>query len=304
MRRVAAGVAGALLGVAGLAAPAVAHDETPDWLGDVPGLGAVAPDPTDPDAPVQLDGCTIANPLFAADPALTRAALPGGYRLAINPYLGPGRATVIAAAMRCDRASVLDDRPTPTTLTTYAVQVVAEPTGADLPGMLWDAYNRSSFNFLPSSSWYLLAARTDNGALAGVLAEAGLPADHVPGLTYRADHGGTVKRDLVTADGYELRVSTLVGDPFVHNHDWTFWHGAPGRRSGFQLHLHAMSDSSCGYTVSPLVGSVLPCGATLSTPPGSRVARLIGTRAHTPFAFNHPPSRQPGYVTLFAQEKT
>ena len=60
-----------------------------------------------------------------------------------------------------------------------------------------------------------------------------------------------------------------------------------------------MSDSSCGYNFSPAIDAAQPqCGATVTSPPQSPVARLLGQTAVTPYAFNHPPSHAWGYIDL------
>lgn len=304
---------------------------TPGWLGNVPGLGEVAPDRVPPDGALELEGCTITNPLFPDDPERffpddperARTFVPDGYARGTNAYfIVPEAATVMVAVLRCaQEGEDLDFGPF--VLSLVAVQVEAEPTGDGALDQAWDGYN-SQLNFLPSSSWYLLAAHTDNAALSRRLRGAGLPVVFVEDLEHdlvydTRDGSGTPGMpqtdvlDVPSPGRYGLATTTLFPDPFVHNHDWTFRYGPPGGRTGFLLHLHAMRDSSCGYHLSPHAHAVDPsCGTTLTAEPGSRIADLLDARdcerppgpchRHTPYAFNHPPSDSPGYFALFPSD--
>ena len=289
-----------------LAVPIVPRaDATPQWLGDIPGLGEVAPDPQPAAVPVNLGGCTITNPLFEDDPARVRPFVPARYELGTNAFFGPQAATIIAAVLSCKSVSVDRRRPAPMVLALVAVQVEQDPAGDNPADRAWNLYTRSTLNVLPSSSWYLIAAQTDNAGFAARLRRMHLPVDLVAGLAYRADYDGPEKKDSVvipTHGGpYRLTTTTRLADPFVHNHDWQFWHDGPrGESAGLYLHLHAMSDSSCGYWISPAVAATQPpCGATITAPPNSRIAKVLGARVRqTPYAFNHPPSQARGYITL------
>jgi hypothetical protein len=95
-----------------------------------------------------------------------------------------------------------------------------------------------------------------------------------------------------------VQTRTRFPDAFVHDHDWFFWHDrSRGRRAtGFLLHLHAMSDSSCGYNGSAVVASTpLSCGATVTATAGGLLAEYLGAHSRvTPYAFNHPPTAASG----------
>jgi hypothetical protein len=238
-----------------------------------------------------------------ADRDRARRLVPSDYQLGANPYLGANVATVIVGVLFCSDVSIDDGHPTSTVLSVVAVQVRADPSGGSIPDVVWDLYNRSNLNLLPSSSWYLVTAQTDNENLARVLESAGLPADYDPAITYTSHYNRAApKRDYLStgAGGYRLSTTTLLPDPFVHNHDWFFWHDTAGTPTAFFLHLHGMADSSCAYNASPVVHLVAPvCGTTLDADPGGPVATLLGARTvQTTLAFNHPSSHSRGYITL------
>lgn len=245
--------------------------------------------------------------MFKDDPARVRPFVPERYELGSNGFFGPGVATIIAAVLVCEEVSVNGSPPARTVLTLIAVQIVAEPSGGDPLDASWDLYNRSTLNFLPSSSWYLISSQTDNGRLAGWFQEAGLPVAHVPGLAYQNDYGGSSKSDQASVplrhSGYRLSTTTMLPDSFIHNHDWFFWYELPTGRTGFLLHLDRMADSSCGYHTSKLFQSVQPsCASVLTAQPGGQVANFFGAPVReTSFAFNHPPSSNPGYISLPTQ---
>jgi hypothetical protein len=271
----------------------------------VPGLGDVAPDSDPPSAPIKLAGCTVTNPMFKDDPARIRRFVPSRYELGTNAFFGPGAATINAAVLACGSVQVGRRAAARTVLSLIAVQVEPEPGDDNPADAAWNLYARSTLNVLPSSSWYLITAQTNNGELAARLRRRGLPVDYVARLAYHADYGSEAKSDSVAfpvgGGRYRLSTTTRFADPFVHNHDWMFWHDAArGARAGFFLHLHGMSDSSCGYWSSSLVSSVRPpCGATLTAPRGSPIAKFLGgTVRATPYAFNHPPSHARGYISL------
>jgi hypothetical protein len=277
----------------------------PSWLGDVPGLGGAAPDVMPSGVPVGLTGCTVTFDLFKDDPARVRPFVPGHYELGTNVWFGPGVATIAAGAMACDAAAVDGGAPARTVLSLIAVQVLADPSKGDVANALWDPYNRSTLNFLPSSSWYLIATQTDNAALARRLVAAGLPVENLPSLVYHTDYATAMKSDLLTvpsqASGYRLATTTMVADCcLTHNHDFAFLYDGLRGTVGFFNHLHGMIDSNCGFHASALVHAAVPsCGGTVSAQPGSRIANFLGAPSReTTTAFNHPKSHQPGYITL------
>jgi hypothetical protein len=277
----------------------------PSWLGDVPGLGAAAPDVTPSGVPVSLTGCTVTFDLFKDDPARVRPFVPGHYELGTNVYFGPGVATIAASALACDAAAVDGGAPARTVVSLIAVQVLADPRKGDMADALWNPYNRSTLNFLPSSSWYVISTQTDNAALARRLDAAGLQVQNVPNLVYHTDYSTAMKSDLLTvplqASGYQLATTTMVPDCcFVHNHDMAFLYDGVRGTVGFFYHLHGMIDSACGYQASALVHAAVPsCGATVSAQPGSRIANFLGAPSReTTTVFNHPKAHQPGYITL------
>ena len=285
--------------------------QTPSWFGAVPGLGELAPDPEPQDATVKLAGCTISNPMFSDDPDRVRPFVPSRYRLGSNAFFGPGAATIMAAVLACDGARVGSRAPAPTVLSLVAVQVEAEPADGNAADTAWSLYTRSTLSVLTSSSWYLIAAHTDNADLAARFRKSRVPVDYVDRVSYTTDYRTEDKSDSVVipvrGGEYRLATTTRFPDPFVHNHDWSFWHdGTRGKRAGLFLHLHAMSDSSCSYWTSPVVGLVQPgCKATLAAPPRSRVAKLLGTPTReTPYAFNHPPSDARGHINLTREVRT
>lgn len=311
----------ALLGAAvtiavGIAPGANADDvapATPSWLGDVPGLGATAPDAPAPQGALTLRGCTITNPLFGGDPERVRELIPEHYDLGSNPYLGPTAATMIAAVLACDGSTLDGDERGAVTLNLFGVQILSEAAeDGSAVDAAWTAYNASTLNFLPSSSWYLLEAHTDNESLADVLSDSGLPVAYVKNFVYSTAYMGALAKDSVQVaphpkQPYSLVTSTRLPDPFVHNHDWTFWHEAAAGKVGLHLHLHAMSDTSCGYNFHPLVRTAEPsCGTTLAASPDSSIGRYfdIGDAGviDTPLAFNHPVSDSPGYLLLLGDD--
>ncbi len=282
----------------------------PSWLGSIPGLGHVAPDPPPADAPVRLAGCTQAAGWFRDDPARVRRFVPAHCELGTHPYFGPGVATVFATALACDEASVAGGPASSLVLSMVAAQVRAAPTGdGDPADALWDAYNQSMLNLGPSASWYLIAAQTNNPAVGRLLDEAGLEVETVAGLVFRTDYARADKSDfLVVPSGnspYQLQTTTMLPDCcFAHNHDWAFWHDGPKGTVGFLEHLHGMIESSCGYPyqVDRMVHAVrASCGATLEARPGTPVAEFLGSSwRETSFALNHPTSHARGYLTLLA----
>lgn len=289
----------------GVHVAAASETETPGWLGNVPGLGEVAPDEP-PASRMDLSGCTITNPLFEDDPGRVRELVPQDYELGTNAYFGPSAATIMVAVLACDRAGTGGER---VVLSLVAAQVLAEDSPGGAGDDAWDAYNQSTLNFLPSSSWYLLAVHTDNAAVAGELRAAGLEPVLAEGITFETDYAGSAKSDTVTVPlppehAYQMATTTLLADPFVHNHDWLFWSDGPKGRAGFLLHLHAMEDSSCGYHLSPQVQATSPsCGTALTAEPGSRVAELLDFGAassrETPYTFTHPEKSPAGnYIAL------
>jgi hypothetical protein len=277
----------------------------PSWLGDVPGLGGVAPDVTPSGVPVNLSGCTVTLDLFKDDRARVRPFVPGHYELGTNAYFGPGVATIAAGALACDAAAVDGGAPARTVLSFIAVQVLADLSKGNVADALWDPYNRSTLNVLPSASWYLIATQTDSAALARRLDAAGLPVEDVSGLVYHTDYGTAMKSDLLTvpsqASGYRLATTTMVPDCCLfHNHDWAFLYDGVRGTVGLFNHLHGMIDSACGYQASALVHAAVPsCGGTVTAQPGSRMATFLGAPSReTTVVFNHPKAHQPGYITL------
>jgi hypothetical protein len=271
---------------------------TPPWLGDVPGTANVAPDPTPPHPPIALADCTVTNPLFAEDRARVRSYVPGHYRLGRNAFLGESVATVMVGVVACQQIRVDGHTPVRGVLAVVAVQVETDRATGYPGDPAWNLYTRSTANVLTASSWYLIDAQTDNSALAQRLKRSGLSIDYAPGLNY------SLVPDALTVplrDGaLRLVTATEFPDSFVHNHDWTFWQdNRRGSQSGFLLHLHGLSDDSCGYWTSPAVQLAQHCGSFLSLPPGSALAALFGgTSCQTPYAFNHPQSHAPGYLLM------
>lgn len=294
----------------------------PDWLGNVPGLGAHDGEETTSSGAIALAGCTITNPLIPDDPERVRDFVPEQYLLGGNAYFPgteylPTTATLMVAALGCDAATISGNGLGPIALALIAVQVVAEATDGGATDAAWDRYNQSTLNFLPSSSWYLLAAHTDNAELAAALRGVGMPVGFVEDLRYETDYtnGATLgtpqidELDVPAPRGgaYTVATTTHLPDPFEHDHDWFFWHDGrylPGTetqlRTGFMLHLDAMDDSSCGYHVSATYQVHEPsCGTTVTAQPGTQIADFLGIATcavpeegchrTTPYAFNHPP---------------
>jgi hypothetical protein len=277
----------------------------PSWLGDIPGLGGKAPEVTPSGVPVSLSGCTVTLDLFKDDPGRLRPFVPAHYKLGENAWLGPSVATIAAGALACDGASIDGAPPTRTVVSLIAVQVLADPSTGDAVDRLWDPYNRSALNFLPSSSWYVIASQTDNATLARRMKAAGVPIEDVPKLTYQTDYGTAMKSDVLTVPapetGFRLATSTMVPDCCLyHNHDMAFLHDTPQGTVGFFNHLSGMIDSACGYQASALVHAAVPsCGGTVTADPGSEIARFLGaTSRQTTMVFNHPKAHQPGYLSI------
>src|SRR5439155_18413741 len=127
-----------------------------------------APDPRPATASVGLVGCTISNPLYDKTPGDVESFVPPDYQLGTNAFFGPNAATVIAAVLSCEHAG---GSHRPARMMVVAVQVVPRSAAGDPADQLWQAYDRSTLNFLPSSSWYIVAAETDNASLQRGLVE-------------------------------------------------------------------------------------------------------------------------------------
>jgi hypothetical protein len=278
----------------------------PGWLGDIPGIAPVPPDVKAPNAPVNLAGCTVTLDAFKDDPTRVRPFVPAHYQLGTLPYFGPGFATVGAMALVCDAARVDGGPPARTVISLMAVHILADGPENGATDALWDAYNRAGLNLnLASSTWYLIAAGTDNATLARRFQAIGLPLEYLPNLDYHNDYSTASKSDRLTvpspASGYQLDTTTMVPDCcFYHNHDMAVVYDGPKGPVGFVNHLYAMIDSACGYWASTLVYKFVPsCRARLTAQPGSRTANFLGgSSRETTWAFNHPKAHQPGYLTL------
>jgi len=300
---VSVGIAAASLALV----PAVASAASPPpWVGDIPGLAPVAPDGTPAAAPVRLEGCTQTLDLFRDEPDRVRQFVPARYELGHNAYFGPGSATIFASLLACDRAAVEGGPAAPVLLAMIGVQVRSGPTAGDsLFDPMWDAYNRSTLNFLPSSSWYLMTAQTNNPAVAALLGRSGLEVETVPGLAFQTHYFGTAKSDRADVPSavspWRAETTTMFPDCcFFHNHDFVFWQDGPRGTASFLQHLHSMIDSSCGYQLHAAVHAVQRgCGAKLEVEPGSALADFLGgSSRETSMVFNHPDSRASGYLTL------
>jgi hypothetical protein len=286
--------------------PATMTGVPPTWLGDIPGLGRVAPDVPAPGVPISLAGCTVTLDAFKDDPARVRPFVPGHYELGTLPYFGPGSATIGALALVCDAVRVEGGPPTRTVLSMIAVHILPDRSNGEGTDRIWDAYNRWGLNLnLASSTWYMIAAATDNRALARRLGAAGLPIEDLPDLHYHNDYSTAMKSDVLRvpspSSGYELATTTMVTDCcFYHNHDMAVLYDGPRGTVGLVNHLYAMIDSACGYWASALVHAAVPsCGGRLTAQPGSRIANFLGgTSRETTWAFNHPKAHQPGYVSI------
>lgn len=290
----------------GMPAAVAATTGPPPWMGDIPGLAPVAPDSLPPDAAVALDGCTQTLNLFRDEPARVRPFVPSRYELGENAYFGPNVATLFSSVLACDQARVGHGSGAKMLLSMVGVQIRAAATpGADPFQSMWDGYNRSTLNFLPSSSWYLISAETNNAEVAGRLAEAGLDVERVPTLAFETKYSGSDKTDLAVVPStdapYRVRTTTLFPDCcFVHNHDFMFFHDGPKGTTAFLQHLNRMIDSSCGYQLHATVNHLRPdCGGEITAQPGTSVAGLFGAPARkTSMAFNHPDSHAWGYISL------
>jgi len=289
--------------------PDVSSASTPPrWLGNIPGLAQVAPDPRPVQPAVNLTGCTQTLQLFRDDPARVRRFVPGHYELGTNAYFGPGTATIFASALVCD-ASVDRQPASPMVLSMVGAQLRPESTTGGHPADPgWDAYNQSTLNFLPSTSWYLVAAQTNNPQVGQVLRGAGLDVETVTDLAFGTDYDTADKRDVLTVPSktapYEAETTTVLPNCcFSHNHDWVFWQDGPNGRTGFLEHLHSMLDSSCGYgyEVDRLVHAAQPsCGAKIHARPGSAVGDFLGaTVRETSWALNHPTMEARGYLEVW-----
>jgi hypothetical protein len=278
----------------------------PPYLGDIPGLGGVAPDAMPPDAAVQLAGCTQSLGLFRDEPGRVRSLVPARYELGENAYFGPNAATLAASVLACDEARVGRGQSAPMLLSIIGVQVRSEPTAdADVFAAMWDLYNRSTLNFLPSSSWYVITAQTNNDDVARRLREAGMAIETVPELTFETSYFGADKSDsgVVPSETTPYRIRTTTAFPdccFYHNHDFMFFQDGPAGTAAVLEHLHGMIDSSCGYQLHGVVHEVHPvCGAKVQTQSGTPVAELFGaTSRDSTMAFNHPDSRTWGYLAV------
>lgn len=290
----------------GMPAAVAAPTGPPPWMGDIPGLAPIAPDSLPPDAAVALAGCTQTLNLFEEDRGRARQFVPSRYELGENAYFGPNVATLFSSVLACDEARVGQESAGRMLLSMVGVQIrsAASPGGDPFQGM-WDAYNRSTLNFLPSSSWYLISTETNNAAVAGRLTEAGLKVETVPALTFETNYVAAEKTDVAVVPStdapYRVRTTTLFPDCcFVHNHDFMFFQDGPKGTTAFLQHLNQMIDSSCGYQLHGVVNQMHPeCGAEVEAQPGTPVADLFGSsRRKTSMAFNHPESHAWGYISL------
>jgi hypothetical protein len=187
----------------------------PPWMGNIPGLAPIAPDALPPDAAVALAGCTQTLNLFQDDPGRVRQFVPSRYELGENAYFGPDVATVFSSVLACDEARVGHGSGAKMLLSMVGVQIrsVATP-GAEPFQSMWNAYNGSTLNFLPSSSWYLISAETNNTAVAGRLAEAGLEVETLPGLSFETQYFGAHKTDVAVGGELAAQPGTPVADLF------------------------------------------------------------------------------------------
>jgi hypothetical protein len=234
--------------------------------------------------------------------------VPSRYQLGENAYFGPNAATIFSSVLACDQARVGNDPAAKTLLSMIGVQIRAAATAGPEPFQsMWYGYNQSTLNFLPSSSWYLISAETNNADVARRLTEAGLEIETVPGLTFETKYFGQDKTDVAVVPSaetpYRVRTTTLFPDCcFVHNHDFMFFHDGPRGTTAFLQHLNQMIDSSCGYQLHGVVNQLHPeCGGELEAQPGTPVADLFGggTSSHkSSMAFNHPDSHAWGYISL------
>jgi hypothetical protein len=299
------------LALTGTALSATTSAVPPSWLGDVPGFGQVAPDATTPGVPISLAGCTVSLDAFKDDPARVRPFVPAHYELGTLPYFGPGSATIGALALVCDAARVDGGSPARTVLSMIVVHILPDRSNREGGDPIWEGYNRWGLNLnLASSTWYLIAAGTDNAAVARRLGAAGLPIEDLPDLAYRNDYSTAMKTDFLRVpsrtSGYELATTTVVADCcFYHNHDMAVLYDGPTGTVGLVNHLYAMIDSACGYWASAVVHAAVPdCVGRLTAPPGSRIADFLGgTSRETTWAFNHPKAHQPGYLSIIEPSK-
>jgi hypothetical protein len=294
-------------------AAVAAENGPPSWMGDIPGLAPLAPDSMAPDAVVALQGCTQTLNLFQDDPGRVRPFVPNRYELGENAYFGPNVATIFSSILSCDQVRVGHGSSAPMLLSMVGVQVRSGATdeGPEPFRSMWNGYNRSTLNFLPSSSWYLISSETNNPEVAGRLTKAGLDIETVRDLAFETKYFGSGdKTDVAvvpSADApYKVRTTTLFPDCcFVHNHDFMFFHDGPSGTVAFLQHLNRMTDSSCGYQLHGVVNQVQSqCGGQLEARPGSPVADLFGSSARrTSMAFNHPDNHAWGYISLRGVKK-
>lgn len=290
----------------GTPAAVAATTGPPPWMGNIPGMAPIAPDAMPPDAEVALAGCTQTLNLFQDDPGRVRQFVPSRYELGENAYFGPNVATLFSSVLACDEARVGDGSAAQMLLSMVGVQIRSAATPGEEPFQsMWNAYNGSTLNFLPSSSWYLISAETNNADVAGRFAEAGLDVETLPTLAFETQYSGAEKTDVAvvpSADApYRVRTTTLFPDCcFVHNHDFMFFQDGPKGTTAFLQHLNRMIDSSCGYQLHGVVNHMRPaCGGELTAQPGTPVAELFGASPRkTSMAFNHPDSHAWGYLSL------
>jgi hypothetical protein len=295
------------LSLVGLPAAVAATDGPPSWMGDIPGVAAVTPDAMPPDAAIALAGCTQTLNLFQDDPSRVRPFVPSRYELGENAYFGPNVATLFSSILSCNEARVGHGSSAPMLISMVGVQVrsAATPEGPEPFRSMWNGYNRSTLNFLPSSSWYLISSETNNASVAERLTKAGLDIETVPNLAFETKYFGNDKTDVAvvpsTDTPYRVRTTTLFPDCcFVHNHDFMFFHDGPSGTTAFLQHLNRMIDSSCGYQLHGVVNQLEPnCGGEIETRAATPVADLFGASARkTSMSFNHPDNHAWGYISL------
>lgn len=237
-------------------------------------------DPQAPPAPSEpqvltADGCRFTLYYFRDSAERLRPRVPQGFHLRAYPGgqgVAPGSATIAAAAYRCDRIEVPGAAPAPATFTVLSVVVTPVEGTSEGPA---------------TSDFYVQWIHSDHPRLAALLAERGLPAQHVPGMRFDRLALSLAVRTSVpwAASPYELRTNGYHEDMF-HPHRNTFLHAKDGRVAVMDFLTQKARDRFCFQLSDERDAG---CGGFTGRA-GTPVAEFFGAASRTPQnAWDHDP---------------
>jgi hypothetical protein len=236
-----------------------------------------------PATAVELRDCLLVVDAFPVAPEQVQPRyVPADYTLTpsvptahtVTRSGSPDAATVAFWSLDCDGATIRGGEFGQTQLTLVGVEVDNGDTKS--LGGFWPQY------------WahYLTSAHTDNGALVGLLAAAGLPAHEVSdmrfevtplavGISHTSVHVGWLESP------FELSVTPPIPHNVVtHDHDNLFWRGDWGPDTGrLELVIPEARDHFCSGGPE--------CGSAATE--GGEIADLLGARfrGDASFAADH-----------------